>query len=55
MCMQCEEYKKIEKYNFCPICGSKLKQVVFVPAMDVEREKRLSNAMLKQSGFRGVF
>ncbi len=31
MCNQCEKYKNKSDYNFCPFCGEKLRECIFIP------------------------
>lgn len=31
MCNQCEKYKNNSDYNFCPFCGEKLRECIFIP------------------------
>lgn len=31
MCNKCEEYKNNSDYNFCPFCGEKLREYIFIP------------------------
>lgn len=32
MCNKCNDFKRTySNYNYCPICGSKLKECIFVP------------------------
>ena len=37
MCKKCNEYKWMhQEYNFCPICGNKLKSIVFISSTNIE-------------------
>lgn len=31
MCDRCEKYKNKSDYNFCPFCGEKLRECIFIP------------------------
>lgn len=31
MCNKCEGYKNKSDYNFCPFCGEKLRECIFIP------------------------
>lgn len=38
MCKKCDEYKReYQEYNYCPICGDKLKSHPFVSSYKVSR------------------
>lgn len=39
MCKKCDKYKQEhQEYNYCPICGDKLKSVAFVPDYEIRRK-----------------
>lgn len=48
MCNFCNDYKdkRYEKYNFCPICGAKLRpnKSIFIPNMEKLTASEINNS-----------
>lgn len=39
MCNQCDKFKWAHsEYNYCPICGNKLKGIVFIPGCRLDNK-----------------
>lgn len=43
MCNQCEKYKNKSDYNFCPFCGEKLRECIFIPSTIYPHQRTFVN------------
>lgn len=54
MCNSCNKYKeKYKNFNFCPICGNKLKSIIFIPSTKVSSTKNVPQSRHKRFVLRG--
>lgn len=57
MCNKCDYYKdKNKDYNYCPICGDKLRSAAFIPVASVKRPNAVYNreVIFDDNKIRGV-